>query len=110
VRRAMIPLRVFQGEWFRIERWRRVSHVEIVLSEAEDVLADLGVGAGDQGVGDGVSARGHVRQDCGHFGDVGQHDHVGGEAGIYFSCFSCSTGSPLLITGPPNETQSRKSL
>ena len=28
----------------------------------------------------------------------------------YLSCFSCSTGSPLLITGPPNDTQSRKSL
>src|SRR5208337_4510100 len=28
----------------------------------------------------------------------------------YFSCFSCSTGSPLLTTGPPKQTQSRKSL
>src|SRR4051812_43012092 len=28
----------------------------------------------------------------------------------YLSCFSCSTGSPLLMTGPPKETQSRKSL
>ena len=28
----------------------------------------------------------------------------------YLSCFSCSTGSPLFTTGPPKETQSRKSL
>ena len=28
----------------------------------------------------------------------------------YLSCFSCSTGSPLLITGSPNDTQSKKSL
>ena len=28
----------------------------------------------------------------------------------YFSCFSCSTGSPLLTTGPPKVIQSRKSL
>src|SRR3954465_4228437 len=28
----------------------------------------------------------------------------------YLSCFSCSTGSPLLMTGPPKETQSRKSI
>ena len=28
----------------------------------------------------------------------------------YLSCFSCSTGSPLLMTGPPKVIQSRKSL
>src|SRR3954449_12110206 len=38
---------------------------------------------------------------------------VGGVAATrlaYLSCSSCSTGSPLSITGPPKETQSRKSL
>jgi hypothetical protein len=28
----------------------------------------------------------------------------------YLSCFSCSTGSPLLMIGPPKVIQSRKSL
>jgi len=44
---------------------------------------DVGVGAGDQSGGDGVSVRGHVRQDRGHVGDVGQHDRVGDEAGVF---------------------------
>ena len=28
----------------------------------------------------------------------------------YLTCFSCSTGSPLLMMGPPKVIQSRKSL
>ena len=53
------------------------------MAEAEDVPADVGAGTGDQAWRNGVPVGGHVRQNCCHISDVGQHDRVGDEAGVF---------------------------
>jgi hypothetical protein len=67
----------------RVERWRRIAHVESVLAEAQNVPTDVGAGAGEQVGRDCVSVRGHARQDCGHIDDIGQHDRGGDQAGVF---------------------------
>ena len=53
------------------------------MTEAADVLACVGAQVGNQARSDWVLVLGHGRQHAGHVGDVGQHDRVGDQAGIF---------------------------
>jgi hypothetical protein len=80
----------------------QVVHIKNVLPEATDVLARVGTETGYQTRGDAVSVLGHGRQNSSHVSDVDSMIVLATSL-AYLSCFSCSTGSPLLTTGTPKE-------
>src|SRR3954469_10271509 len=100
-----------ERQWLRIERGRQVGHVEDVLPEAADVLARVRAEVRELTKAGGTGCPSPSMADSA----VVMSATLGSMTALttrlaYLSCFSCSTGSPLLMTGPPKETQSRKSL
>ena len=93
----------------RIERRRQVAHVKDVLPEAADVLARIGAEAADQGGRNDVPSP-FIAARLVVMSTTLEIITALATRLAYLSCFSCAIGSPLLITGPPNETQSRDSL
>lgn len=74
-----------QIEWqgFGIERFRQIIHVEIVFPETSNVLAHVGAGRGGKFGRDGMSVGSHGGKHLGQVGDVGEHDPVGDQAGVF---------------------------
>ncbi len=66
-----------------IERVRHVIHIEIVFTESSNVLAHVGAGRGGECGRDRVSVGGHGGEHLGQVGDIGEHDPIGDQAGVF---------------------------
>ncbi len=58
-------------------------HVESKPAELANLLSHIRRGGGDQFGADGMAVRGHIGDHLSEIGDVGEHDCVGDQAGIF---------------------------